>query len=206
MPPTEGRRVFVDSRDYTRPSSRRRRDERSTSDLSIDGAITLTRPNIRRKNIDVVLINIQTRPAARTIEIWVTTFNSRLDLRAHTFEARFVQKVNLNEYARDLNVLHAAVVSQKRRITLLYARINLLAPAYRDVTSYFPRLLVCHCLSRKGDIGELMECTLLAGLRARFKIYIVGGKLRYFKMIGRMMYFYAYIERGESVTQECAKS
>lgn len=51
-----------------------------------------------------------------------------------------------------------------------------------------------------------MECTLLAGLRARFKIYMVGGKLRYFKMIGRMMYFYAYIERSESVTLECAKS
>lgn len=106
---------------------------------------------------------------------------------------------------RDLNVLQA-VVSQKRRITLLYARINFLAPAYRNVTSYFPRLLVCHCLSRKGDIGELMECTLLAGLRARFKIYIVGEKLRYFKMIGRMMYFYAYISSAVRASRKSAKS
>lgn len=41
-----------------------------------------------------------------------------------------------------------------------------------------------------------MECPLLVALYAHFlNIYIVGGKLCYFKIVGWMMYFYACVER-----------
>lgn len=57
---------------------------------------------------------------------------------------------------RDLTRRYNRQLQVKSDITILYARINSLSPpppAYRGITSGFPRLLVCHYLSRKDDIG-----------------------------------------------------
>ena len=77
--------------------------------------------------------------------------------------------------------------SQKRYYDSLCSHKFTLSPP-RDITSGLLRLLICHCLSRKSGIGELMECII------SYYTYVFNYSWKRIAIsaMGRKMYLYAW--------------